>query len=147
MKTKITIIATMLTFAFLFSQNEANQKLNECKQITIKLFQSNSTQDELSKCLVSLAFYGEDITQSYTNWANEIADETQEELQSQLSELEVESQQAAQARQQSFNNMVNGISENIQNQTQAKQNANNNSQGSSSGCNQADGCVGDGRWR
>ena len=147
MKAKITIIIFILLFGISFSQNEASQKLNECKQITIKLFQSNSTQDELSKCLVSLAFYGEDITQSYTNWANEIANETQDQLQSQLSELEVESQQAAQARQQSFNNMVNGISENIQNQTQAKQNTNNNSQGSSSGCNQADGCVGDGRWR
>lgn len=147
MKTKIFTTTAMLLCAIIFSQSEANNKLNECKQITIKLFQSNSTQDELSKCLVSLAFYGEEITQSYTNWANEIADETQDELQSQLSQLEVESQAASQARQQSFNNMVNGISENIQNQAQAKQNSSNNSQSGSSGCNQPDGCVGDGRWR
>lgn len=121
MKTYAKIIGIVLffpVFSFIMAQ-EGNNRLNECKSLTIKMYRGESLlQSKLTDCLVSLASYGSDYTTKYSDWANELANQSKETMDAELSRLEADRQTSKEIRQQSFSNMVDGVSANLQNQLQ-----------------------------
>ncbi|MCE3076542.1 hypothetical protein [Chryseobacterium gwangjuense] len=123
MKTYSKIIGVaffFLTLNFIMAQ-EGENRLNECKSLTIKMYRGESLlQSKLTDCLVSLATLGSDYTTKYTDWANDLANQSKEAMDAELNRLESDRQASKEIRQQSFSNMVNGVSTNLQNQLQRK---------------------------
>jgi hypothetical protein len=51
------------------------------------MMQNNGSSEELTNCLVSLAYLGESYSTAYTNWLTEITTKSKEEMDSQLQYL------------------------------------------------------------
>ena len=128
MKTNLITLTTLLLSVFCMAQNdEAENKLNECKRYTIQVLKGENQQENLSNCLVSLAMLGSDYTDKYTAWSSEVVANTQDELESQLEDLEVESEIAAEQRTQSFNNIIDSVNTTIQQSSSTNSSTNTNS--------------------
>lgn len=99
-----------------WSQNDDGEaKLNECKRLTLQLLKNNTSNDDLTNCMVSLAHKGNDYINQYNIWMAQIMKNSQEEIQAELSYLEDQRSKVTEARQQSFNSLLNNVNQNIQN--------------------------------
>lgn len=128
-----TIKKFQLLFAFFFATiyfaQQENSKLAECESLTIQLFKGNTQAgEELTKCLVSLAYEGSEAIKIYNRFTENIASQSQEALQEQLNDLENKRAQAKQFREQTQSAMINNISQNIITQAQNYSNSANSPQ-------------------
>ena len=112
-------IITALFLASFCQAQEENNKLAECKSITIQLFQgNNSVSKDLTKCLISLAQQGGNGIPEYNRFSESIASQTQESLNMQLKNLESQRAFAQKNRENAQTAMINNVSQNIITQTQ-----------------------------
>lgn len=129
---KFQLLFGLLLSLLSFAQTEYN-KLSECKSLTIQLFKGNKNAgDDLTKCLVSLAYQGGDLINEYNRFSENMANQSQEELQGQLDNLEVQRSQAQKMRQETQSAMINDVTQNIITQTQNISDANVNKPGQKS---------------
>ena len=112
-------IITALFLGTFFQAQQENDKLAECKSITIQLFQgNNSVSKDLTKCLVSLGQQGGNGITEYNKFSESIASQTQESLKKQLENLESQRAFAHKNRENAQTAMINNVSQNIITQTQ-----------------------------
>ncbi|MCI9844757.1 hypothetical protein [Flavobacterium pectinovorum] len=114
MKTIITAVLMCIT-SLCWSQDDGEAKLNECKTLTLQLLKNNTSNKDLTDCMVSLAIKGGDYINQYNAWMTQVIKNSQEEIQAELSYLENQKSKVTEARQQSFNSLLDNVNQNVQN--------------------------------